>query len=380
MSQIQKLGVLILSVLILVSCGNRKSSGDANSTGINNNADTTKQFSPVKERFAALEPGDIKLKDKDFGDLIELKGIPVATEVMFKPLELDMIIKDDMLIMKTSGSTGLIKFLSLPDLKLIRELGTKGQGPGELLFPTIFPSSQPGLLCYLYDLQQEKVYTIDTGFALKETSFNLDKKEKQLFGSKQFVETGDRQFHYASNSTTGKAIYQYLPDQKDSLKMVFDIEAGFKKNLGWTGLTGDFAGNREKNRLVYAYKYFHQIRFYDLLTDNTRTLYFDSEVNNDAASPDATAVLAPTSITHYWGISAQPDNLYCIYSGRTPLVVGQEFKDGTDHLFIEVYDWNGHPVKKFRLDHWGYFCVDEARRTIYVAAVSADEAVYAYRF
>ena len=322
----------------------------------------------------------IKLTDNDFGDLIELKGTPVATGVIFKPLELDMMVKDDMLILKTTGSTGLIKFLSIPGLKLIREVGTKGQGPGELLFPMLFSTSEPGLLCYLYDLQQEKVYQIDTAFVMKETGFRLEKKENRMFGSKQFAETGSREFYYASNSTTGKGIYRYLPDQPDSLKLVFDLEEGFKKNLGWTALIGDFGGNREKNRLAYAYKYFHQIRFFDLLTGYTRTVRFDATGNEETGSPDLTSVLAPTSITHYWGISPQPEHLYCIYSGRTPIEVGREFKEGTDHIFIEQYDWNGHPVKKFRLDHWGYFCVDEARRTIYVAAVNADEAMYLYRF
>jgi hypothetical protein len=38
------------------------------------------------------------------------------------------------------------------------------------------------------------------------------------------------------------------------------------------------------------------------------------------------------------------------------------------------------PLKRYRLDHWGYFCVDEPNRTIYVAAVSAEHPLYAYRF
>ncbi|MCX6225680.1 MAG: BF3164 family lipoprotein [Bacteroidia bacterium] len=374
MFTIQKITALSFSILILLSCGNRKTIKTDSPT------DTLIQSQQVTSMFPALEAGVVKLTDKDFGDMVELKGTPVATEAIFKPNELEMIIKDEMLIMKTSGSAGLIKFLSIPDLKLIREVGTKGQGPGELLYPMLISTSEPGLLCYLYDMQLEKVYQIDTAFIMKETGFRLEKKENQLFGSKQFVETGSRQFYYASNSTTGKGIYRYMADQPDSVKLVYDVENGFKKNLGWSALIGDFGGNREKNRLVYAYKYFHQIRFFDLLSGNTRTIRFDAAGNDAAGSPDARDVLAPTSVTHHWGISPQPDYLYCIYSGRTPIEVNDEFKAGTDHIFIEQYDWNGKPVKKYRLDHWGYFCVDEARRTIYVAAVSADEAMYRYRY
>jgi hypothetical protein len=333
----------------------------------------------AKNELPAMVAGTVKLTNKDFGNLIELKGTAIATKAMFKPQELEFLIKNDMLIMKTFETPGLIKFLSLPDLKLIREVGTKGQGPGELLFPSLVGTSEPGMLCYLFDLQQQKLYSINTDFVMKETGFPL-KKEDNLFGSRQFIETGPRQFHYASNSTTGKGIYKYSPDHLDSLKLVYDLEEGFKNNLGWSALTGDFAGNREKNRLAYAYKYFHQIRFFDLQTGNTRTVKFNATNNQDASSADPRAVLAPTSVTHYWGISATPDYLFCIYSGRTPIEVQGEFKDGTDHIFIEQYDWNGNPVKRYRLDHWGYFCVDEARRTIYVAAVNADEPMYAYRF
>ena len=367
-------GILLLSSALIFSCNNRR----VDNTGSPTETVGTVQLNQAE--LPSLEPGEFEITDKDFGEPVELTGTPAATDAIFSPFELEMIVKGDILIMKTSGTTGMIKFLALPSLKLIREIGVKGQGPGELQFPSLIKSSEPGLLCYLYDLQQEKVYQIDTAFTITETGFHLEKEGDQMFGSKQFVETGNRQFHYVSNSITGKGIYRYWPDPKDSLVLVYDIEEGFKKNLGWTALIGDFGGNRDKNRLAYAFKYFHQIRFYDLLAGSTRTLKFESSANADAESKDATAVLAPTSVTHYWGMSPMPDHVYCIYSGRTPLEVGKEFKAGTDHIFIEQYDWNGHPVKKYRLDHWGYFCVDEARRTIYVAAVSSEEPMFSYRF
>lgn len=334
----------------------------------------------VNRSQAPLEPGIVDISDKDFGETVELKGSPIVSDALFEPRELEMLIKGDLMILKTHDSGGMIKFLKLPGLHLAREIGVKGQGPGELLYPRLVATSDPGLLCYLYDMQQEKVYRIDTSFQLAESGFSLEKENGQMFGSKQWVETGNREFFYVSNSTTGKGIYRYLPDQPDSVKLMYDLEEGFKKNLGWSALIGDYTGNREKNRLVFAYKYFHHIRFIDWKTGLSRTLRFVTPSNADTESADPRTVLAPTSITHYWGICAQPEHVYCIYSGRTPLEVGKEFREGTDHIFIEQYDWNGHPVKRYRLDHWGYFCVDEARRTIYVAAVSSEEPLYSYQF
>jgi hypothetical protein len=364
----------LFPIALTAGCGSGGSSSDdpeASSPGMY--AGTTSAFPP-------LEPGVVRMTDRDFGELVELKGTPIATDAAFRPVGLGMAIHRDVLILATSDSPGMIKFLSLPDLQLIRQVGVKGHGPGELLFPKLISTSEPGLLCYLYDLEQRKLYEVDTAFVLKEADLSLEKHDGRQFGSEQWIEAGSRQFYYASNSTTGKGIYRYPRDKPDSLKPVFDLKQGFGKSLTWSALIGDFGGNVDRNRLVYAYKYFHQIRFFDLQTSQARTLQFPSVANADAESPNPRAVLAPTSVTHYWGISPQAEHVYCLYSGRTPLEVGREFKAGTDHIFMEQYDWNGKPVKRYRLDHWGYFAVDEARRTVYVAAVNADEALYAYKF
>jgi len=365
---------LLALLPLLNSCGNRRTGVPASPS------DTLSLQSKAKAPFQALEPGIFDVSDKDFGDLIELKGTPVPITAIFKPTELEMIVKGDLMIMKSRQNDKIIKFLSLPDFRIIKEMGTMGGGPGELQSPMLVETADPGLLCYLYDLQQEKLYQIDTGFTMTETTFHLEKKEHQMFGSKQFVETGHHEFYYASNAPGGKAIYHYLPDHKDSVQLVFNLEDGFKKNLGWSALIGDFGGNLEKQRLVYAYKYFHQIRFFDVQTGNSRTLRFKALPNQDTESLDPRAVLAPTSVTHYWGMCPQPEQVYCIYSGRTPIQVQEEFRKETDHIFIEQFDWNGHPVKKYKLDHWGYFCVDEAHRTIYVAAVNAVDPMYSYTY
>ena len=132
--------------------------------------------------------------------------------------------------------------------------------------------------------------------------------------------------------------------------------------------------------MAFAYKYFHKIRFFDYENEAYRTITFNTLKNTDANSKDPRAVLAPTSVTHFWGMSSQAEHVYCLYSGRSPLDVGKELQNGTDYIFVEQYDWNGNPVAKYRLDHWGYFCVDEAHRTIYVAAVNAESALYRYKF
>lgn len=368
----------ILLVLVLSACSN---SSDSKQT-VKPDPDSASQMLQQESQsvLPPLEMGVIELTEDDFGEVIELTGEAVNTEVIFNPKELEMFVSDHRMIMKSHTDKGLIKIISLPDFSLIDEIGVKGKGPGELMWPMIFPSVHSHLFGYAYDQMQEKLFTLDTAGLLTELPFILNKEEGQLFGSKQFFEYAPESFYYVSNSPTGKGIYQYLPNQGDSVALVYDLEEGFKKNLGWAALIGDFGGNAEVDRMVFAYKYFHKIRFFDYLQGHTRTLTFNTPTNPKAQSRNPSDVLAPTSITHFWGMSPQSDHVYCLYSGRAPLQVTEEMKAETDHIFVEQYDWNGNPVRKYRLDHWGYFCVDEATRTIYVAAVNASEPLYRYRF
>ena len=53
--------------------------------------------------------------------------------------------------------------------------------------------------------------------------------------------------------------------------------------------------------------------------------------------------------------------MYCVHSGRIPSDMDADW----DYIYIEQYDWNGNPIKKYKLkDFFGKIYVDEERRTI----------------
>lgn len=89
--------------------------------------------------------------------------------------------------------------------------------------------------------------------------------------------------------------------------------------------------------MVYACKYFRQIKFLSLDGKKERHLIFDQ---NKTKSGNTKAMLAPTNITYYWKISQTSENVYLSYSGRTPIEVGNDFKKGIDYIHIEEFDWN----------------------------------------
>ena len=90
------------------------------------------------------------------------------------------------------------------------------------------------------------------------------------------------------------------------------------------------------------------------------------------------SMMGPQNVTHYWGMSTTNDNVYCLYSGRTPIQIGNDWKKNIEYIFVEKFDWNGKPIKKFKLDKWGYFCVDKKRNKLYIGSVREEHPIYSY--
>ncbi|NIW78611.1 MAG: hypothetical protein GWN16_03740 [Calditrichae bacterium] len=88
--------------------------------------------------------------------------------------------------------------------------------------------------------------------------------------------------------------------------------------------------------------------------------------------------MSPENITHYWGLSAGDEYVYALYSGRPPVDVSRELDESHGYIFVEKFDWNGNPVSKFKLDHWGYFSVNEPEALIYLASNTEEQPLISY--
>ena len=59
------------------------------------------------------------------------------------------------------------------------------------------------------------------------------------------------------------------------------------------------------------------------------------------------------------------DYVYITYSGRTPYVVAAENNKGKHHMYVEKYDWNGNPVKKYKLNDFCVYTFWTKKRTVW---------------
>ncbi len=326
-----------------------------------------------EQHISPLIEGEILLNDDAFGDIIELKGESHPVERIFKVIETEMLVKDSLLIVKNINEDYLFMVFSLPDFRYVKSFGRRGNGPGEFISPSIVKTSDTEIIFFIYDYNG-KLYYINKKFEVidSEITFNT---QRQLYGANKIYATSSDEFYYVGVAPIAKVIYKY--STTDSVAETSIKPLSIKGFIGWGGYIGDFGVNYKKERMVFAYKYFKKIIFTDLTGQKERVLNFNTSLKID--KKDTRSMLAPSNITHYWGMSAQKDYLYVLYSGRTPIDVTEELKKSSGYIYVEQFDWNGNPICKFKLDHWGYFCVNEEENTIYLASITDEHPFISYK-
>lgn len=361
-----KIIFFLLCLSCLVSCQQKKKkvSGTAESTVVR---DTV-----LTESFPPLQTGVVEVTEEDFGSLVELEAESLPVDTIFAVGETQMLTKNGYLIASTLKGGKFFYVFRLADMKLQAFTGNHGKGPMEFIYPSLIRTREPDKLCYIYEATREELFYMDTLFNIH-LLYNLPKTgNKNFWGDKQIEMLSEKDFLFASTAPKGKAIYYYHKDSvgaKEIYNLTFDKR--FKLAHAYIG---DFAVNPEKGRMVFAYKYFKAVRFLSLDGKEDRLVKFDYE---EPKGRTAVEIIGPSSVTHYWGISAGKERVYLLYSGRTPLQVTEELKKKKGYIFVEEYDWNGNLLRKFRLNQWGYFHVNEETNTIYMAA---DQEQPFYRF
>lgn len=321
----------------------------------------------------SLAYGIHKVKEDDFGDVINLKGEPREIKPITNISQL--IIKDDILIIRNAREDSLFMFFSLPNFELLAAFGISGQGPEEHTFPLLVETNESDKLCYIYNQLSERLWSVSRQFEPALVNNHQLPKTSRSYGDKQIavLSNGDRFF--AESSGNKKSVNLQRADSSDS-ELVYDLSNEVERHQNWAAYIGDFGTNEGLGRVVYAYKYFKSLSFVDLKNYKFKNLIFDSDKQSEGKT--AVDFLAPSTVTHYWGMSVTTKGIYCGYSGRTPIQVQEDNNNGNSYIYIEKYDWQGNQVKKYKLDNWGYFCVDEKRNTLYIASTVTTPSIMVY--
>ena len=366
-------------VIVLFSC-----SGSGNRSADNSmskDTDTIVDFITTPVILEPLINETLKLKDKDpFGKIIELKGEQIIVDnLMVTPSEIELVIKDNYLVMKTLNRDGLFMLLSFPDLQLIKTFGSIGPGPGEFsFFPHLCRNTEPGILATVVDVFNGKIYDILPDGTLRASHIKIPKSGKTLqanYAGEYPALMTKTMLYFAAHSPTGKSVFTVSGTDSIQVNEIQNLALDPKRK-GWGNYIGDFTINMEQTRMVYAYKYFKIVKFFDLEHNTVRTLNFEREEFDESTQYKVDGLDA--NVTHYWGICAGEKYVYMLYSGRTPGQVWSDNKKENYYIYVEKYDWNGQPIAKYKLDQWGYFTVDEKNDMLYLVSTNDDDPFFKF--
>lgn len=353
--------MIFLTVSFLFGCSNKNK--DTSLTEVH--------YQNVVDGFLPLVEGVFTLENDVFGPTIDLKGTSHSIANFFEVKELEMLATDSLLIVKNKNGDNIFMIYSLPDFHFLQSFGRIGKGPNEFQFPHLIKSNNPKAICYIEEWRKSKLLVLEHSLKLKQLPFYMP----YLNIDRQICSLNDSNYFVVSTEAGQKSISE-LRFLQDTMMCNFYYNLSFSKSLNnWTSYLGDFALNHDKKRMVYAYKYFKRIVFVDIESKKSRVIQFDDQ---NAESDIINNPLGPENTTFYWGISSNKNYVYFLYSGRTPIEVSEELKSGPGYIYVEQFDWNGNPIKKYRLDHWGYFCVSNDERTIYLASITEEQPFYSY--
>lgn len=185
---------LFLSFFVFLSCSNK---GEKETVNIPQKDSV--EFAAVADApLLDLVEGEQFYKNKDpFGALIELTSKQIiADTAIFKPI----VIKGNRLIVMNSN-TPLMLF-QLPEMSY---RGIERDGPNELLFPSLIPSSDNSTLCYQHN--RRLIYKFTDNNELIYNEYKFADKEKQS-DEKQMHQTKTDEFVYVEKSVTGQSIFR----------------------------------------------------------------------------------------------------------------------------------------------------------------------------
>jgi hypothetical protein len=365
--------LILLLIPLIVACS--KSQNKKTEEPISPQENVIKTKAEVK-KLPPLTNNELTLTEKDFGEVIELKGTSHPVDKIFQVKECEMIALDSMLIVKNQINTDMFMVFSLPDFKFIKSFGRFGRGPCEFQYPSLVKDESGEFLCYIYEKVTNKLFSLDKNLVVSELSVPL-RRGRKSYNDKQLYGLAANDFLYVESIRRGKAVFRVNSEKDSTTTTMLKTLAFSEKHKNWAAYIGDFGVNGKNKRSVFAYKYFKRLIFLDYKNMVSRVVSFDMPSKTKRGNP--LSMMAPSNTTHYWGMSSNDKYVYVLYSGRSPIQVSKELNKSSGYIYVEQFDWNGNPIKKYKLDHWGYFCVNKKENRIYLASNTDEHPFVSYQ-
>lgn len=360
---------LLVTSLAICSCGNKQKTQPVEFV-------TTEVEQKEVRILEPLDETPLSLIDESFGKIIELTGTQkILDGNIFKVSETEMLIKDDYFLMQNAfGNDSIFMLFKLPEFEYLKSFGVRGNAPGQFHFPHLAPTSEEDKLAYIVETHKPRLYSTDYDGSMSQILIEFPAIKGAVRTDKNMFIT-DSAYYYVDVIRQGRALFKSV-EYRDSVSLEMLHNLAFSpKHKNWAAYTGDFLVEPSGKRFAYAYKYFKRILFYDPETGKSRVVEFDKDGVNPA---NDVITLGPDNVTYYWGGRGTENYIFLTYSGRTPIQVMQDNNKKNSYIYVEQFDWNGNPIRKYKLDHWGRMIADEKNGKLYQITYDYDDPLFVY--
>lgn len=272
-----------------------------------------------------------EFSDSDFGDIVSLKGEEhnIATSLSIRDI---WSVKDSFIVAHMRGQRdSVIVVIDAQNWSIKTSLkGLKGDAKLIKSRENIMVFDPIPSRVSIFDTkgeQQSKIWNIPTddiaqnihhdghGYIYENYDLSLQKRLIYLNRDSKFELTD---FSQLLKTTPDASIHQ-----------------------GFTGVS------RNAHKAIYAYKYLHRV---DIFDTKEGTVLVSINPTADQPKIEGGVTNTPNSTTHYNGAFTTHNKIYLYY-------VGAPLKSKPTTTYVEEWDWDGKPIRKYALDGcFDHFC------------------------
>lgn len=307
---------------------------------------------------------DRKKSDFPEGKIRSIEKIPLHEPMQVR--ELDVYKKGNYLLVKhleMERGAYLLYVLSLPEHKIIARLAPFGEGPDEFTDIRIVETPEKDKLCYILDINRNKLYALTPDLKLEENSELLKIPGIARPGCLVTLYLGDN--NYMTNQEgTPENTGIYTVNQKDST-LTGIIPFNFDPKTWSFFYYHSFTHNFQKNRGMAAFLYYDRVAFFGLDGSDPKMIKYGNTQLKDKRSPE--------NPRYYISCFSNDRYVYACYQSSE-----KEF-DETNPCYLEQYDWDGNPVARYKLPEGTAFycgCATDDDSVLYMVDYWQDDFLH----
>jgi len=286
----------------------------------------------------------------EFNKVINLKNTNTEIESSDLGEVVDMLINDSILVISEMFSEDVFKLFSLKTGKMISNCISKGKGPNELLGSSIITNYKDDIFS-TYPNNMQKLIYISVGDLVEGKNEFRQVDKLNIPGALKMYPINDSVIISTGVFETGRYCLYNKYSKAKLIKFDYPIDKEHKNEskialgLAYQGL---ITIKPDRTRFAFAASSSGNFEIYKVLGNDfkrvSQKIYFLPKYMNDN---NKGVVFLKNNKRGFISIASTGKYIYVVYSGRSREDYEMDTYNGDNIL---VYDWDGHPILRFKLE------------------------------